>query len=235
MIKLTPRLEKIAGLIENSRLTADIGTDHAYLPAALIERGRAERAIASDINEGPLKRAADTVRAAGLESRILLRLGAGLETVTPSDGADTIVIAGMGGETIAAILEKSPGVVSRAKLIIVQPMSSAPELRDYIYGRGFKNIRECLAEEGDKLYNIISMSPGSEEHKPLAPHERLAGRDLLERRPEHFDKYIKNLTNALSAKADGLARSASPDARAELERTRGIIAALSEQTKEIKE
>ena len=48
MIKLTPRLEKIAGLIENSRLTADIGTDHAYLPAALIERGKAERAVASD-------------------------------------------------------------------------------------------------------------------------------------------------------------------------------------------
>ena len=223
MIKLTPRLEKIAGLIENSRLIADIGTDHAYMPAALIERGRAERAVASDINEGPLKRAAETVRAAGLESRISLRLGAGLETVTPADGADTIVIAGMGGETIAEILENSPTVVSLAGLIIIQPMSSAPELRDYIYGRGFKNIREHLAAESGKIYNIISMSPGSEKHKPLAPHERLAGRDLLERRPGHFDKYLENLTNALKAKADGLARSASPGARAELERTLEII------------
>ena len=235
MIKLTPRLEKIAGLIENSKMTADIGTDHAYLPVYLIERGKTERAIASDINEGPLKTAAAAVRGSKTDGRISLRLGAGLETVTPADNADTIVIAGMGGETIAEILENSPNVVRRAGLIIIQPMSSAPELRDYIYGRGFKDIREHLAVEGNKIYNIIAMSPGNEKHQPLQPHERLAGRDLLERRPEHFDKYLKNLTNALSAKADGLARSSSPEARAELCRTREIIAALTEQTKNFKE
>lgn len=228
MINLTPRLEKIAGLVENSKLTADIGTDHAYLPAALIERGKAERAIASDIRPGPLSRAKDTVKRSGMEDRISLRLGPGLETLTENDGADTIIIAGMGGEMIAEILEKSMNIVKAAKSVIVQPMSSAPELRGYIYGRGFSDIREHIAAEGNRLYNIISMSPGNEAYPPLEPFELIAGRDIIKSRPEHFDKYIQNLTKTLRVKADGISRAASEDAAAELKRTLGIIEKLEE-------
>lgn len=226
MIKLTPRLEIIAGLVKNSEVTADIGTDHAYLPVSLIERGKAKKAIASDIAEGPLTRAAETVNKHRMNGMISLRLGAGLETLTPGDKADTIIIAGMGGETIAEILENSPEIVNAAKLIIAQPMSSAPEFRDYIYEKGYSDIRERLAVEGGKIYNIISMSPIKITHAPLEPHERLAGRDLLERRPEHFDKYLKNLTNALEAKISGLSRAASPEAKSELERTKDILSKL---------
>ncbi len=227
MIKLTPRLETIAELVNNSEAAADIGTDHAYLPVYLIERGKAKRAIASDIAEGPLTRAAETVRKHRVSGMISLRLGAGLETLTPGDKADTIIIAGMGGETIAEILEHSPEVVSAAKLIIAQPMSSVPEFRDYIYQSGYSDIRERLAAEGGKIYNIISISPTKMTHAPLEPHERLAGRDLLARKPEHFDKYLKNLTNALEAKISGLSRAASPEAKAELERTKDILSKLS--------
>ncbi len=227
MIKLTPRLETLAALVDRSELTADIGTDHAYLPVYLIERGKAKRAIASDIAEGPLARAAETVRKHGMSGMISLRLGAGLEPLTPVDTADTIIIAGMGGETIAEILERSPENVSAAKLIITQPMSSVPEFRDYIYQSGYSDIREYLAVEGGKIYNIISMSPTRTVHAPLEPHERLAGRDLLERKPKNFDKYLKKLTNALEAKIIGLSRSAAPEAKAELKRTKAILSKLS--------
>ncbi len=227
MIKLTPRLETITELIKNSEVTADIGTDHAYLPVSLIERGKTKRAIASDIAEGPLMRAAETVRKHRMSDMISLRLGAGLETLTPIDMADTIIIAGMGGETIAEILENSPKIVNAAKLIIAQPMSSVPEFRDYIYESGYSNIREHLAVEGCKIYNIISMSPIKTTNAPLEPHERLVGRDLPARRPEHFDKYLKNLTNALEAKINGLSRATSPEAKAELERTKDILSKLS--------
>ncbi len=228
MINLTPRLEKIAELVENSKLTADIGTDHAYLPVSLIEREKAERAIASDIRPGPLSRAKDTVTRSGMDDRISLRLGPGLETLTEDDKADTIIIAGMGGEMIAEILEKSINIVKSAERIIVQPMSSAPELRKYIYGRGFSDIHEHIAAEGNRLYNIISMSPGNEAHPPLEPYELVAGRDIIKSRPEHFDKYIQNLTKTLKVKADGLSRAASADTAEELKRTLKIIKKLEE-------
>ena len=224
-ITLSPRLEKIAELIENAKNAADIGTDHAYLPVALIQRGKAETAIASDIRPGPLKHAEDTVRKYGMADKVSLRLGPGLETVTLKDGVDVIIIAGMGGETIAAILENSVDIVKNAKTIIAQPMTSAPELREYIYDKGFADIQETLAVEGEKIYNIISMKPGCENHPPLKPYELIAGRDLIERKPEHFDRYIKNIIKARTAKLEGLKHSSSPD-RAEIERTEEIIEAL---------
>ncbi len=204
---LSPRLKKIAELVDGSHTVADIGTDHAYLPVSLIACGKAQYAIASDIREGPIERARETVDRYNMRDRVSLRLGAGLKTVTLSDNADTIVIAGMGGLNIAGILKESREVADAAKLIILQPMSMVPELRDYIYSGGFDDIREYLAAEGDKLYNIISMRPGNAKHAPLTPTERLAGRALLDTEPEYFGKYIENLTKMLIRKINGLRRS----------------------------
>lgn len=204
---LSPRLEKISELIDGSHTMADIGTDHAYLPVSLIACGKAQYAVASDIKQGPIERARKTVEKYNMQGRISLRLGAGLKTVTLSDNVDTIVIAGMGGLNIAGILNESREVAEAAKLIILQPMSMVPELRDYIYGSGFDDIREHLAAEGDKLYNIISMKPGNAKHAPLTLTERLAGRSLLNTKPEYFDKYTENLTKMLNQKISGLKRS----------------------------
>lgn len=208
---LSPRLNKISELINDSDVTADIGTDHAYLPVSLVYRGKAKYVIASDIKTGPLKRAESTVKKYDMSDFISLRQGAGLETISLADNVDTIVIAGMGGLVISSILENSPEVLNRADKIILQPMTMVPELRDYLYKSSFKNIKEFLAAEENKIYNIISAEPGKDKYEELAPVELFLGRSLINEQPEYFSAYINRQKNKVQNIIEGLSKSAEPE------------------------
>lgn len=208
---LSPRLNKISELINDSDVTADIGTDHAYLPVSLVYRGKAKYVIASDIKTGPIKRAESTVKKYGMFDFISLRQGAGLETISLADNVDTIVIAGMGGLVISSILENSPEVLNRADKIILQPMTMVPELRDYLYKGSFKNIKEFLAVEENKIYNIISAEPGKDKYEELAPVELFLGRSLINEQPEYFSAYINRQKNKVQNIIEGLIKSAEPE------------------------
>ena len=151
---LNPRLKKIAQLVPQNSCTADIGTDHAYIPIVLVEMGTTPHAIASDIRKGPIERAEANIRSQKIETR----LGPGLETLS-SNEAEVIIIAGMGGILIADILEASRPVVNSAKLLILQPMTAATELREYLSGNGYTVEAEYLEAEEEKLYNIIVATP----------------------------------------------------------------------------
>ena len=105
-MSLNSRLLKIAGMIRKDARVADIGTDHAYLPVFLINRGICSKVFACDVADGPLKNAKDNIessRVTGIE----LRKGDGLNAVKPFE-ADTFVLAGMGGDLIAKIIEAAP-------------------------------------------------------------------------------------------------------------------------------
>ena len=104
---LSPRLKMVADLVPQGARLADVGTDHAYLPTALIQEGKIPFAIAADLRQGPLASAKATVRRAGLEGKVAFRLCDGLRGIQPEE-ADAVAIAGMGGETIAAILAAAP-------------------------------------------------------------------------------------------------------------------------------
>lgn len=86
---LTPRLRTIMQQVPEGARLADIGTDHALIPTALLRRGVIQSAIASDLREGPLDSAARTAKQFEVEHKLSLRLGGGLQTVKP-DEADTI-------------------------------------------------------------------------------------------------------------------------------------------------
>ena len=102
-MELSPRLRSVAELVPRGARFADVGTDHAYLPVWLLQRGVISRAVVSDLRQGPLDRARSTAEKYGLTSRMDFRLCDGLSAIRPEE-ADTIAIAGMGGETVAAIL-----------------------------------------------------------------------------------------------------------------------------------
>ena len=57
-LHLSARLRALADLVPANSVLADIGTDHAWIPADLLQRGRIQSAIALDIGAGPLARAA---------------------------------------------------------------------------------------------------------------------------------------------------------------------------------
>lgn len=166
VLQLTPRLKTIASLIKNGARVADIGTDHAYLPAWLVLNGVISFGIASDIGIGPLSSAQNTAEAYGVSEKISLRLGAGLEKISPAE-CDTLVIAGMGGETISDILAAAQWTKQGNHTLILQPMTMAQELRFYLLNNGYAIENEVLCREGRRLYTVICAHGGSlTEDKP---------------------------------------------------------------------
>ena len=155
MNKLDERLACVASLVRPGSRLADIGTDHAYLPVWLVQQGICPFAIASDIGEGPLDSARRTVETAGLTRQIPCRLGNGLATVQPGEVED-IAIAGMGGETIAAILEAAPWVKDEAVRLILQPMTRAEDLRRWLLQNGFTVETERLIRDKHHLYPVMA-------------------------------------------------------------------------------
>ncbi|MBQ8398353.1 MAG: SAM-dependent methyltransferase [Clostridia bacterium] len=153
---LSPRLLLAASLVRNGAILSDVGTDHALLPAHLLLCGKIKRAIASDIVKGPLQRAEETVRKYGLQDRVATVLTpglAGIEAYHPTD----IVIAGMGGETIAQILRDAPFVKDGALRLILQPMTKGELLRDYLSSEGFLIEKEYRVKEEHRIYTILQV------------------------------------------------------------------------------
>lgn len=170
-MELSPRLRAIAQQVPKGARLADIGTDHGYLPVWLLLNGWIEEAIAADLRAGPLGRAQSTARRFGQTSRISFRLCDGLAGIQPNE-VDTVTIAGMGGESIASILQAAPWT-RQEKLLLLQPMTGAPKLRQWLQSSGYLIQREGIAREGEKLYSILCVKGG--DMPPLSPAEQWAG------------------------------------------------------------
>lgn len=215
--ELSPRLRMVADLVPAGHRLADVGTDHAYLPAALVLEGRIPSAIAADLRPGPLDRARETVRRAGLQGRVTFRLCDGLSGIRP-DEVDAVAIAGMGGETIAAILEAAPWTRERDVPLALQPMSSMWDLRLWLRQNGYRIVEERLAREGDTLYTALSVRAG--EMGELSPAEQYAGRNSPDPlRGAWLDRWLDKTEHALAGLARARGLEAGPR-RAELEQVR---------------
>lgn len=220
-IELTPRLRMAADLVPAGARLADVGTDHAYLPAALILKGKIPWAIAADLRRGPLDRARATVREYGLTGKVAFRLCDGLTGIRP-DEVDAAAIAGMGGETIASILSAAPWTREEDVPLILQPMSSMPELRGWLQANGFSIQEERLAKEGDTLYTALLVRGG--EMPPLSPAELWAGKNSGDPlRGEWLDRWIARTGRALEGMAQGRGEEVLHRRRALEEVREGLI------------
>lgn len=153
-LNLPSRLLCIADMVPKGSLTADIGTDHALLPIYLIKKGITNRCIAADIVDGPLESARKNIKSAELDEQIDTIKSNGLEkvfTFTP----ETVVIAGMGGETIRNIIAECEYSKSGAPLFLLQPMTHCEVLREYLFKNGFSITCERVVREQNRYYVII--------------------------------------------------------------------------------
>jgi tRNA (adenine22-N1)-methyltransferase len=155
-IKLGPRLNCIASLIGFKTRLADIGTDHAYLPIALCEQGKIERAIGIDIHKGPYQTALAAVQNHKLDNKIDIRLGNGLQPLMPGE-VDTLTLAGMGGKTILEILFARSDILSEISDLIVQPQGLESKVRNDLLEAGWLLREEHLVEEG-RVYVVMAFS-----------------------------------------------------------------------------
>ena len=159
---ITPRLQAIIDMVETKTI-ADIGTDHAYIPIKLAQENKIVKAVACDKNEGPIEIAKMNVIKHRLENIIELRCGDGLFPLIEGE-TEEIIIAGMGGILIGDIIQQQINKAKSAKLIL-QPMNSQYELRKRLENMGFEIIKEDLAKEGFKIYNIFAAVKGTQKVK----------------------------------------------------------------------
>ncbi|HHY52583.1 MAG TPA: SAM-dependent methyltransferase [Clostridiales bacterium] len=151
-----PRLQMLANKIPKGAVVADIGTDHGYLVCYLAEMGICSYAYACDIGEKPLENARREIQSRGLETKVETRLTDGLQGL-PLDSITHIVIAGMGGELIASILEACPEARSNRLRFLLQPMTKAERLRKWLCQNGFEIVAEDGVESGKFLYTVMEV------------------------------------------------------------------------------
>jgi len=223
-LRLQPRLQMLADMVPDGARLADVGTDHGYLPVWLLQEGRICRAIASDINAEPLAHARQTAESCGVSHAVELRLCPGLEGFAPGE-VDFIVIAGMGAETIQAILEAAPWTAESGAELLLQPMTRVEELRSWLAEGGYRLLEERLVADKGHLYPILRITGGSME--PLSEAESWAGR-LLAGDPL-WERYLSGQIGRIERRLAGL-RSARRETDAEeLHRLDALKMALTER------
>ena len=157
---ISKRLELVASFVPQGAILLDVGSDHAYLPIELVERGKIESAIAGEVVEGPYQSAVKNVEAHGLKEKIQVRLANGLAAFEEGDQVSVITIAGMGGRLIARILEEGLEKLSNVRRLILQPNNREDDLRIWLQANGFQIVAESILEEAGKFYEILVVEAG---------------------------------------------------------------------------
>ena len=200
-LALQPRLQLLADMVPAGSRLADVGTDHGYLPVYLLQQGRISRAIASDIVDGPLQHARQTAAEYEVDG-IDFRLCPGLDAIAPHE-ADTVVIAGMGGETIQAILSAAPWTADGSHLLLLQPMTKVEYLRKWLVDNGYAFTEERLVWDKDHLYPVFAVRGGTQP--PLTAAQQYGG-ILLDGDPL-YGAYLDERIGKLQKAVEGLQKS----------------------------
>lgn len=207
-IRLDARLSSVASLVREGKVVADIGTDHGYVVAYLINEGICPKAIAADLRKGPLENARQTVAENGIEDKVELILSDGLKNIKENTCED-IVIAGMGGNLIADILSDCSWIYNGELNIVAQPMSHAEVLRKFFADNGFEIQREVTSTDGKHLYCAMSaVYTGLKRDTDISCY--YLGK-LLENKDDITKAYIDKMLNTLEKKYDALKNAGKED------------------------
>ncbi|PYZ94267.1 tRNA (adenine(22)-N(1))-methyltransferase TrmK [Salipaludibacillus keqinensis] len=203
--KLSMRLEKVATFVRSGSVVADIGSDHAYLPIYLVKKGIVPRAIAGEVNEGPLSSAKEQIKYNDLNHVITAKLGNGL-AVIQDESVNTVVIAGMGGPLIADILENGKPQLEGVERLILQPNVAADHVRRWLFNNGWSLIDEAILDEGDHVYEILVAESGDakESYSDDLEKELWMGPHLLRNKNSAFNKKWNREWNQLEKVYDQL-------------------------------
>lgn len=202
MIELSPRLRMIASLVPKCEIAADVGTDHGYLAAWLLQNEIAQRVFASDIHTGPLMRAKQTAHEQDLTSRMEFHLCDGLQ-FPGAEQAEAIVLAGMGGETMVSILQAAPWAWSDTMLIL-QPQSKHNLLYSFLRAHQIPITQAKLCKEAGKRYlafragadgdlNMTVEDLLCQEHDPLFPDYLAAEKHRIARALSGMESAARNM------------------------------------------
>jgi len=205
MVKLSNRLLAVASFVSEGNILADVGTDHGYIPIYLMQEKRIPKAIAMDINAGPLQRAKEHIDMYGLKDYIETRLSDGVAALTPGE-VDTVLIAGMGGGLVMHILEAGQDVCMQTKELILQPQSELERVRAYLWLNGYVILEENMILEDEKFYPMMRVTYQNtidaenagnllfcRYGKHLLEQKHVVLKEYLEREKNLYTDILKNL------------------------------------------
>ncbi|MBE6935094.1 MAG: SAM-dependent methyltransferase [Ruminococcaceae bacterium] len=224
LFTLGARLLTAAVFLPEGARVADIGTDHARLPIWLLKTGRADSVMASDIADDPIRRARENVERWGVGTKVRLLQCAGFDGYRPEDFTHG-VICGMGGDTIAAILDAAPWTADGAHTLILQPETAARRLREYLYTHHFKIMDEIAVIDGSRVYTVLKVTGGEDPHGADPLYARISY-PLSLQRDEAAGRYFLRARRSLEREMQGMAvdSAAYRDAEALLSRMRELEA-----------
>ena len=163
-MELSKRLKRIAEHVDKCESVADIGTDHGYIPIYLVKEGICKKAIASDINKGPIEKAKVNVAFEGVSDKIKCLLGPGLNPLKVGE-VNGVILAGMGGNLTRDILLADMDKVKKYDFIILQPAQNPEVLREFLYKNDYEIIDEDLIKDEGRFYELFKVKYNENSEK----------------------------------------------------------------------
>ncbi|MBQ9941342.1 MAG: SAM-dependent methyltransferase [Clostridia bacterium] len=188
--------------IRDGRVLADIGTDHAYLPCYAVLKGKIPSAFACDVKDGPLLRAAATVKKYKLEDKVSFVKTYGLMSMEKYD-FDDVVIAGMGGELICDIIRFSPYIKNPRYNLVLQPMLSKDKLRRFLFENGFNIINDVYCVSQNRIYSVINAVYDG-VCREITPFQAVMGVWDKKNPPRFSKEYAIRQTHSLQKSINGI-------------------------------
>ncbi len=205
LITLDARLSLAYDLYDPCELAADIGTDHAHLPAALLQRGRCQHMILTDISESALRNARDEMIRFRLTDRVTLRAGNGLSPLNEACGM--ISITGMGGRTVRDILLSGANKLHGASLIL-SAHTDLPLIRETVHQIGYHTEREEPCFCSGRYYLVLRARPGV---RSVTSQEFRLGGPLFSSDSDQLIPYLRRRREVLENSLHGLLNAGKPD------------------------
>ncbi len=196
-IKLDDRLTEIVRLLEKDKIYVDVGCDHGYVANFIVEKNIAKFVYATDISLPSLKKNEELALERGNSTKIVSLYGDGLNPVKDND-FDGAIIAGMGGELIISILNENIELI-KDKILVLQPMSAARELRKFLYSNNLGIETESMTRDGNKFYEIIKVMPGA---KTFSTTDFYFGENLVNSCDKILMEYIRLLIDINNSALD---------------------------------
>ncbi len=188
---LDDRLEAALCMAQPCRICADIGADHGKLSAALLCRGLCQHVLVSDISDKALDKSRVLLGGLNLEEQVTFSVADGLDGVRlMKEPPDTCFILGMGGETMAHILEDGQQLLQGASLIL-SPQTDIPLVRATLVSIGYRIRREQIIPCGKRHYVLMRAEPALPGERPYTPEELILGPVLMKERPAAWEAYLR--------------------------------------------
>lgn len=212
-IQISRRLQSVAAFVQVGKTLADVGCDHGYIPIYLLQKKKIEKAIAMDINQGPLMRAKEHIEEWGLGNYIDTRLSDGVGALKTKE-AQSVVIAGMGGPLMEKILTEGEEVLKTVVELVLQPQSEIGHFRKFLNENGYEITHEEMILEDGKYYPIMRVVHGKKEEQTEA--EYLYGKKLLQNRNPVLKEFLDREQAKAEELLEKLKKSQTPSAKARI-------------------